>query len=122
MGELALSKFLNVYCSGKGGFRMPDVDEVDVRTRSKDFYELILHPDDPDDRIFWLVTGFNGTYKIRGWIKAKDGKKDEYWNDPYKKKFGKSRPAFFVPHSALEDPNFFDRKNVTNSEVELKEN
>lgn len=96
LGEFALSKFLGIFWNGKGSLRAPDVGQVDVRTRSKDSYELILHPNDLDDRQFWLLTGFNGHYKVRGWIHGWEGKKPEYWKDP-----AGGRPAFFVPHHAL---------------------
>lgn len=97
LGEYALSKFLNLRWCGKGSATMPDVGEVDVRTRSRHDYDLILHPKDPDDRVFWLVTGKNGSYRIRGWILAKDGKQEKYWKDPS----GKNRWAYFVPVSDL---------------------
>ena len=99
LGEFALAKFLNVWWGGKGNKRSPDVGPYDVRTRSSHEYDLILHPDDPDDRIFWLVTGVNGSYKVQGWVHAQDGKKNEYWIDP-----AKGRPAFFVPASKLNEP------------------
>jgi len=99
LGEFALAKFLNVWWGGKGNKRSPDVGIYDVRTGSSHNYCLILHPNDPDDRIFWLVTGINGSYKVQGWMYARDGKKDEYWKD-----LGNGRPAFFVPTSKINDP------------------
>lgn len=102
LGEYALAKYLNINWAGKGALRLNDVGEFDVRTRSKDHYELILHPTDPDDRIFWLLCGNNGTYSIKGWIYARDGKQKQYWKDP-----AKGRPAFFVPHAALNHPDNF---------------
>ena len=99
LGEFALSKFLGVHWSGKGDMRAPDVGEVDVRTRSRDYYDLILHPNDPDDRVFWLLCGAKGVYSVKGWILGKEGKRAEYWNDP-----AGGRPAFFVPQSKLNPP------------------
>jgi hypothetical protein len=99
MGEYALAKYLGIHWSGKGQLRKPDVGVFDVRTRSRDNYELIIHPEDPDDRIFWLVCGRNGAYSIKGWILARDGKKKEYWKDPAGR-----NPAYFVPQSALHSP------------------
>ena len=96
-GEYALAKYLGVHWSGKGEFRAPDVGVVDVRTTTHENGRLILHPDDPDDRVFWLVTGRNGDYIVRGWILGLDGKKEEFWSDPS----GKGRSAFFIPQSAL---------------------
>lgn len=96
LGEYALAKYLGVFWDGKGKVRAPDVGHVDVRTRSRHDYELIIHESDPDDRAFWLVTGGNGQYRVHGWTYGSEGKKPEYWKDP-----AKGRPAFFVPHSAL---------------------
>jgi hypothetical protein len=99
LGEFALSKFLNVWWGGKGNKRDTDVDIYDVRTTPLHSNRLILHPDDPDDRVFWLLTGHNGSYKIQGWIKGRDGKQQKYWVDPKT-----NRPAFFIPSSDLNDP------------------
>lgn len=99
LGEFALSKFLNVWWGGKGDKRGCDVGVYDVRTRSSHSYDLILHENDPDDRVFWLVTGVNGSYKVHGWILGKNGKQEKYWADP-----AKNRPAFFIPSSELNDP------------------
>ncbi len=99
LGEFALAKYLNIWWGGKGNKRGNDVGEYDVRTRSSHTYDLILHDNDPDDKIFWLVTGTNGAYKIHGWILGKDGKNEKYWADP-----AKNRPAFFVPQSELNTP------------------
>lgn len=99
LGEMALAKFLGKYWSGKGVFRGGDVGDYQVRTRSKDYYELIIHPNDPDGAVFWLVCGINGTYTIKGWIIGRDGKKKEYWKDP-----AGNRPAYFVPQHVLNSP------------------
>ncbi len=99
LGECALSKYLDHHWSGKGVLRGCDVGDVDVRTASKDNYRLILHNEDPDDRVFWLLTGANGNYQIKGWIMGWQGKHEKYWTDP-----NTGRPAFFVPQSALNAP------------------
>ena len=96
LGEFALSKYLGVFWSGKGRLRAPDVGEVDVRTRSKDNYELILHREDPDNRVFYLLCGVNGRYTVKGWITGEEGKQEKFWKDP-----AGGRPAFFVPQIAL---------------------
>lgn len=107
LGECALAKFLGVYWVGTGKMRAPDVGDFDVRTTTDQNNRLILHPDDPDDRIFWLLIGKNGYYDVRGWIRAADGKRDEFWADPT----GQKRHAFFVPQSALNSAkSWFDRR------------
>lgn len=96
LGEMALAKYLGVWWPGKGRFRDCDVSNVDVRTATKDHYRLILHKEDPDDRVFYLLTGVNGVYTVRGWILGEDGKNEEWWEDP-----DTGRPAYFVPQSVL---------------------
>lgn len=100
LGEYALAKYLGVRWDGKGKLRAPDVGEVDCRTRSRAGYDMIIHPEDPDDRVFWLVLGNNGHYRVAGWILGRDGKRQEWWKDPT----GKGRHAYFVPQSALNSP------------------
>lgn len=96
LGEMAVAKALGMYWSGKGIFRGGDVGDYQVRTAGQDHYRLILHPEDPDDAIFFLVTGRNGEYIIKGWIRGVDGKRDEYWADPVG-----GRAAYFIPQTAL---------------------
>lgn len=95
LGEYALSKWSNTHW-GVGKLRGDDVGNWQVRTRSKDWYELIVHPDDPDDRAFVLITGRNTRYRLVGWIWGHEAKQDEFWKDP-----AKGRPAYFVPHNRL---------------------
>ncbi len=97
LGEMALAKHLGVYWSGKGGFRGPDVADYQVRTTPYSDGHLLLHPDDPDDKTFWLLTGVNGIYDIRGYILGSDGKQQKFWAD----RTGNNRWAFFVPQSEL---------------------
>jgi hypothetical protein len=105
LGEMALAKFLGIYWSGKGEFRGPDLGgEIEVRTNARDNGDLILHPKDLDDRPFWLLTGRSGSYVVRGWLLARDGKRPEYWRDPVG-----GRPAFFVPQSVLKPPTQLER-------------
>lgn len=96
-GEMAVAKLANKFWSGSmGDLKADDVGRAQVRTRSRHDYELILHPRDADDRAFILVTGLAPTFTIRGWIFAREGKRQEYWRDP-----AGGRAAFFVPQSAL---------------------
>lgn len=74
-----------------------DVDGLQIRTRSRHDWDLIIRKPDRDDAIFVLVTGrVGGEYRVHGWIVGGDGKRDEYW-----KTYNDRPPAWFVPQSAL---------------------
>lgn len=97
-GELSLAKHLGVYWDGSvNTFKKPDLPGIQVRTRSRDDYDLIVRKGDRDDEIFVLVTGRCPTYTIRGWILGGDAKLEKY-----KVAHGGRPEAFFVPQDALE--------------------
>lgn len=98
LGECALAKYLGIFWSGKGRFAGLDVGRYQVRT-SQTGPDLLLHPDDQDNHIFWLVVGLNGEYEIRGWIEARIGKDKKYWRDPVG-----GRGCYFVPQAVLISP------------------
>ena len=96
MCEMAVAKRLGCWWPGKGTFRGDDAGDVQVRGTAHGNGRLILHKEDADHDIFWLVTGINGHYWVRGWITGHEGKQEKYWTDP-----GTGRPAFFVPQEDL---------------------
>lgn len=98
LGECALAKALNLYWPGKGGFREHDVHNMQVRSSERDDARLIIHKEDGDGDLFWLVTGKLGKYKVHGCISGEHAKREEWWSDPS----GTGRPAYFVPREALE--------------------
>lgn len=97
-GEAAFAKAANVFWTSsvntfkEGG----DVRSVQVRTRSKHGYELLVRDGDADDSVFVLVTGRAPSYVVRGWIMGRDAKRRE-WSQSH----GGREAAYFVPHSAL---------------------
>lgn len=96
-GELAVAKHLNLFWNGNfENLKADDVGRFQVRTADSHGKRLILHDKDPDDRIFILVTGMSPHFLIQGWIKASEGKVQEYWSDP-----AGGRPAYFVPKERL---------------------
>jgi hypothetical protein len=96
MGEFALAKHLGVFWHGKGKIGGWDVGTCDARTTRHSHGSLIIHPQDRDEKTVWLLTGQNGKYIVRGFIKAGDAKQQKYWKDPLG-----GMPAFFVPQSDL---------------------
>ena len=97
-GEMAYAKFQDRYWSGsvntfkQGG----DVGDVQIRTRSKSDYDLLIRDGDRDDDYFVLVLGIAPKFEIVGWIRAGDAKQPEYL-----KEHGGRPAAYFVPQPAL---------------------
>lgn len=99
MGELSLAKCLKRFWSGAGERFEDDTDVggIQVRTRSNHKYELYLWPKDETDAIYVLVTGAPPVFRVRGWIRGADAKKEEWF-----KSLSTGRPpAYFVPNEAL---------------------
>lgn len=97
-GELAVAKLRGRYWGGTvGSFKAADIGtNVQVRTRSRHDYDLIVRSDDADDDIFVHVTGVAPTYHVHGWIRGADAKRPEYVQS-----HGGRAEAWFVPASAL---------------------
>lgn len=97
-GETAFAKSMNFYYSGSvntyktGG----DVGRIQVRTRSKHDYDLLIRSNDKDDDIFVLVTGLSPNFLVHGYILGVDAKRQEYLQD-----HGNRPPAYFVPQYKL---------------------
>ena len=97
LSELALAKHLNVFIADHTDRKCPDVGEVDCRATAHKNGRLIVHKNDPDERVFYLLVGYHGNYSVKGWIKGEDAKQDQWWTSPT----GQRPPAYFVPQSAL---------------------
>ena len=100
LGEYAVARALGLFWNGSiGDLAASDVGKYQVRTRSRDYYDLIIHPSDDDGDRFILVTGQNGEYELRGWILGQEGKMRGFWKDPA----SNGRHAYFVPQTMLND-------------------
>jgi hypothetical protein len=73
-----------------------DVGRLQVRTRSKSHYDLLIREDDRDDDWFVLVTGQAPTYVIRGGCFGRFAKQEKY-----RQAYGAREPAYFVPQKDL---------------------
>ena len=69
---------------------------IDVKTRSKSRYDLIVQRQSDPDRKFALVTIENRQTLLHGWCYGHEAMDEQYWADP-----ARGRPAYFVPQSAL---------------------
>ena len=97
-GEMAFAKATDRFWSGSiDTFADPDVGKIQVRTRSRHDYELLVRPGDADDEVFVLVTGQVPTFWVQGWMLGKDAKRAE-WAQTH----GGRPPAYFVPQAALQ--------------------
>lgn len=91
IGECAVAKHLNRFWSGAlGEMRAKDVGRIQVRSSKLPNPSLILHPGDPDEDRFVLVSVRGNAVVLLGWIVAKDGKQERFWRTDT------GRPAFFV--------------------------
>lgn len=101
-GEVAVAKATGKYWGGSiNSFKSGgDLDSTgwEVRTRSDHNYDLIVRDNDPDDRVFILVTGLSPNFKIWGWIMSQDAKREE-WRANY----GGHGTAYFVPKLELNE-------------------
>lgn len=76
------------------------VPGLEVRSTRHHSGNVILHPRDPDDRVYVGVrtapANQHGYVELTGWIVARDGKQERWWpgRNP-------DRPCFMVPGSAL---------------------
>jgi hypothetical protein len=96
LSECAMAKYLNIYWN-KSSWPNPDVGNIEVRVTHYKSGKLIIRPADKDDVKYYLLTGINGKYNIRGYIYAIEGKQDQYLSDA-----GQDRPkVYFVPQSDL---------------------
>jgi hypothetical protein len=97
-GELAVAKLSGKYWGGHiGTFKGSDIGRgVQVRTRSRHDWDLIVREHEADDQAFVLVTGQAPHFAVRGWIMGADAK-----SPAWLKAHGGRPPAFFVPQSAL---------------------
>lgn len=98
-GEVAAAKALDHYWAPSVNSFKAEGDigaSIQVRTRSRHSYELIIRRDDRDDDTYVLVTGTAPRFHVRGSILGRHGKQDKWWQA-----HGDRPPAWFVPASAL---------------------
>ena len=116
IGEMAVAKALGVYWSGSvDTFKnLLDIENFEIRCRTRPNYELFVRPHDPGDRWYLLVLGESDNrkeegkppiYRVVGVMRGSDAKRPEWLKNP-----GKGfKPAYFVPTDQLIDiENFID--------------
>jgi len=99
-GEMAVASYLgmkeHLYKETEARRGSDDLPGIDVKTRSKSHYDLIVQKNEDPFKRFVLVTIEDKTTLIHGWCLGREAMKKEYWADP-----ARGRPAYFVPKEAL---------------------
>ena len=73
-----------------------DLPGIDVKTRSKHSYDLIVQKSEDPRKKFVLVTIEGQKTLLHGWCYGEEAMMDEFWADP-----ARGRPAYFVPKEVL---------------------
>jgi hypothetical protein len=99
-GEVAVASYLNLkgelFKEAEAKKNSDDLPGIDVKTRSKACYDLIVQRGSDPQKKFVLVTIANQVTLLQGWCYGHEAMKEQYWADP-----AKGRPAYFVPQNAL---------------------
>lgn len=100
-GEMAVASFLGLEghvfqetMARRGSCDLPP--NIDVKTRARHYYDLIVQLDEEQDKRLVLVTIENRETRIHGWINSSDAMQEKW-----RKECVKNRPAYFVPQTAL---------------------
>ncbi len=98
-GELAVAKCMGRFWSGTvNSFKEADITGgLQVRTRSKPEYELIVRENDNPEHVYVLVTGIAPRLNVVGWIQGGDARRPDWW-----KEYGGRAGAWFVPQAELQ--------------------
>ena len=100
-GEMAVAAFLGLdghvfqeTMARRGSCDLPF--SIDVKTRARHYYDLIVQLDEEPGKRLVLVTIENRETRIHGWINSADAMQEKW-----RKECVKNRPAYFVPKEAL---------------------
>lgn len=99
-GEMAVGSVLglkhHLYKEVQAKRGSDDLPGIDVKTRSKHSYDLIVQKNEDANKKFVLVTIEKGTTLIHGWCWGGEAMNEKFWADP-----ARGRPAYFVPKDQL---------------------
>ncbi len=100
-GEVAVASYLGLQHglfqekeAKRGSADLPG--NIDVKTRSRSSYDLIVQRQSDPNKKFVLVTIENQKTLLHGWCYGEEAMQDRFWADP-----ARGRPAYFVPKSEL---------------------
>ena len=99
-GEMAVASYLDMkhelYKEVEAKKGSDDLPGIDVKTRSKASYDLIVQKNEDPEKKFVLVTIENQQTLLHGWCYGRQAMDERYWADP-----ARGRPAFFMPKENL---------------------
>lgn len=100
-GEMAVASFLGLKDfvfqeteATRGSCDLPF--NIDVKTRSRHYYDLICLLDESEDKTLVLVTIQNQEIRLHGWLHAHQAKQKQW-----RKEHVPGRPCYFVPKNNL---------------------
>ena len=99
-GEMAVAAVLGLkhqlYKEVEAKRNSDDLPVIDVKTRSKHSYDLIVQKDEDPGKKFVLVTIEKGKTLVHGWCWGGEAMNEKFWADP-----ARGRPAYFVQKENL---------------------
>jgi hypothetical protein len=99
-GEVAVASYLGIkghlFKETQAKRGSDDLPGIDVKTRSKLHYDLIVQKNEDPNKKFVLVTIENQQTFLHGWCYGYEAMKEAYWSDP-----AKGRPAYFMAKKHL---------------------
>lgn len=99
-GEMAVASYLGLkhwlYQETEARRGSDDLPGLDVKTRSRHHYDLIIQKNESPSKKFVLVTIEDKTTLIHGWCWGREAMEEKFWADP-----ARGRPAYFVPKQYL---------------------
>jgi hypothetical protein len=99
-GEVAVASYLgmkeHLFKETEARRGSDDLPGIDVKTRSKHQYDLIVQKNEDACKKFVLVTIESQKTFLHGWCYGHEALQERFWADP-----ARGRPAYFVPKEAL---------------------
>jgi hypothetical protein len=99
-GEMAVASYLgmkeHLFKETEARRGSDDLPGMDIKTRSKHSYDLIVQKKEDPQKKFVLVTIESQKTFLHGWCYGEEAMEEKYWADP-----ARGRPAFFVPKTVL---------------------
>jgi len=99
-GEMAVASYLGLkrelFRETEAKKNSDDLPGIDVKTRSKACYDLIVQRGSDPQRKFVLVTIENQQTLLHGWCYGHEALQERFWADP-----ARGRPAYFMPKECL---------------------